>query len=130
MSKKHVERCDRCGEFVPIGEMVVDGYDEALSICKNCDSKNATLPWKVHLPNLLKEIMINPGMWIFNIPINITGKLLAQVGERAAELNDPELNRLMCLLTIYTIADPHSPDYDPDRVREIERNGRKPHVAD
>lgn len=76
--------------------------------------------WKVHTPNLLNEVLnSNPGMGIFNVPFNILGKLLAGVGERAAELNDPELNALMVRLTIYTVADPESEDYDPEKCREI-----------
>lgn len=55
----------------------------------------------------------------YQIPLNIFGKLLALVGERAIELNDPKLNALMCRLTIYTIADPESQDYDPETVRKI-----------
>ena len=52
---------------------------------------------------------------------NIFGKLLAKVGERAAELNDPQMNNLMCRLTIYTCADPESKDYDPAKCREVAR---------
>ena len=78
------------------------------------------LVWRVHTAKLLDEVLnSNPGMAIVNKPLNILGKLLAQVGERAAELNDPQLNALMCQLTIYTVADPHSSDYDADATREI-----------
>ncbi|HEX8249019.1 MAG TPA: hypothetical protein VF599_12650 [Pyrinomonadaceae bacterium] len=78
------------------------------------------LGWKIHTANLFDEILNkNNKMGIFNIPLNILGKLLAEVGERASELNDPILNELMCRLTIYTIADPESPDYDPKKLKEI-----------
>lgn len=77
--------------------------------------------WKVHTPNLLKEILENDNMVIMNIPINIFGKLLFAVGSRAAKLNDPILNELMCRLTIYTVADPENDDYNPDVVRQIEQ---------
>lgn len=75
--------------------------------------------WRVHSPNLLGEILKNPGSGILSIPLNIFGKLLAEVGERAAELNDPKLNALMARLTIYSVADPTSPDYDADVLREV-----------
>ena len=75
--------------------------------------------WKVHTYGLLKEIVDHSGQAILEKPISIFGKLLAAVGERAAELNDPKLNALMCQLTIYTVADPTSPDYDASVVREV-----------
>lgn len=82
--------------------------------------KEFNLAWRIHTPNLLNEVLSsNPGMAIMDKPFNILGKLLAQVGERAAELNDPQLNALMCQLTIYSIADPTGPDYDAEVVREI-----------
>ena len=65
------------------------------------------LQWKVHTPTLLKEMLNNnPGMECFRIPLSVFGLLLYQVGERAAQLNDPELNDLMMRLTIYEEADP------------------------
>ena len=68
--------------------------------------------WRVHTPNLLDEIINGSGMGIYKQPIGIFGTILAEVGERAARINDPELNALMIRLAIYSIADPTSPDYD------------------
>ena len=82
------------------------------------DTKDKAL-WKVHTPNLLKEIVKNSNQPILSIPLNILGKLLAAVGERAIAINDPKLNALMCRLTIYSIADPESPDYNPKVVKTI-----------
>jgi hypothetical protein len=70
------------------------------------------LQWRVHTPNLLREVLSNPGAYMLEKPLNIFGKLLAKVGERAAEIDDPELNQLMLRLTIYEQADPESPLYD------------------
>lgn len=75
--------------------------------------------WKVHTANLLSEIANHSGQGILSIPLNVFGRLLFEVGERAAELNDPKLNALMCRLTIYEIADPLNPAYDPERVKQI-----------
>lgn len=80
---------------------------------------NLSSQLKVHTPNLLKEIGNNQGAGALRIPLNVFGRLLFAVGERAAQLNDPELNALMCRLTIYDIADPHSPDFDLKRVKQI-----------
>jgi hypothetical protein len=76
--------------------------------------------WRVHTPNLLREIISgHTGGWIFNQPLRILGDLLHSVGTRAAEINDPELNALMARLTIYSVADPTSPDYDQERFFRV-----------
>lgn len=74
--------------------------------------------WRVHTPNLLKEILNNPGTAILSKPLAIFGRILADVGERAAIINDKELNKLMIRLAIYSVADPASPDYDSDFVEK------------
>jgi hypothetical protein len=76
------------------------------------------LEWRVHTANLLNEILVNDGMAILEKPINIFGKLLAAVGDRATEIDDPKLNKLMIQLTIYSMADPSSPDYNQELVHE------------
>jgi hypothetical protein len=45
MNTKALDRCDRCGRFVPIGQLVVaDSDDDAhVSICKRCDAAAASL---------------------------------------------------------------------------------------
>lgn len=80
-----------------------------------------SMGWRVHVPNLLNETLINKGTWILNIPFQIFGRLLFNVGEIAARINDPELNEMMCRLTIYSIADPTSSDYDDEAVKEISK---------
>lgn len=82
--------------------------------------------WKVHTYRLLSEIANCSGNAIYKIPLNIFGKLLAKVGERAIELDDPQLNALMCRLTIYTAADPESPDYDPELVSQTLESANAP----
>lgn len=77
------------------------------------------LQWRVHTYRLLKEIVENSQQPVLRQPLNIFARLLAKVGERAIELNDPKLNALMCRLTIYTVADPESPDYDPEIVERV-----------
>lgn len=73
----------------------------------------------VHTPNLLKELMNNPGTGVLNVPVSVFARLLAAVATRASELNDPELNALMCRLTLYDIADPESGDYDREAVQAV-----------
>ncbi len=77
--------------------------------------------WRVHTPSLLKEIANNAGKAspAIAIPLQIFSNLLHAVGERAAQINDKELNALMARLTIYSCADPESPDYDADLTKTL-----------
>ena len=44
---------------------------------------NKQLFYKVHLPNLLNEVMSNPGTWILMAPMTITKNILWQMAEDA-----------------------------------------------
>jgi len=77
------------------------------------------LEWRVHTPNLLTEIGNNSSVGILSKPIVILMSLLHDVGTEAARINDPALNALMCRLTIYSCADPESPDYDPELTARV-----------
>lgn len=77
------------------------------------------LSWRVNTPGLLNEILLNKQCAILYRPLQIFAAILAEVGERAAELNDPKLNALMCRLSIYEISDPYNPSYDKDLTNEI-----------
>lgn len=86
--------------------------------------KTETIYWKVHTPNLLKEMgNNNPSLACMRSPLMILADLLYQVGKRAAELNDPKLNELMMRLTIYESADPQSEHYDERLVSKYLDNG-------
>lgn len=68
---------------------------------------------KINTSGLFKEIVeSNDQMWIMKIPLQQLLKILAEVGERAAEIDDPKLNALMMRLGIYSISDPGSPEFD------------------
>lgn len=77
--------------------------------------------WRVHTPNLLKEILKNPGTGALRIPLNIFREALVELGERAIQLDDSKLNKLMLRLTIYAASDPESPDYNPSVVEKYLR---------
>lgn len=86
------------------------------------------LCWKVHTPNLFKEIVdhaLPRKMGVMLTPINQFRLLLSEVAERASELNDPKLNALMCRMTLYEIADPESSEYDKKTVDKIIDEGMK-----
>ena len=78
-----------------------------------------TLSWRVNTPGLLNEILLNQSVAILNRPLEIFAAILAEVGERAAEINDPKLNALMCRLSIYSLSDPYNPEYDEKKCNEI-----------
>jgi len=83
------------------------------------------LDWRVNTPGLFKEILINPGMWIMRQPLQILAEILYELGERCADINDPQLNAIMCRLSIYSISDPNSPEYDHDFSEKIINEGKK-----
>ena len=80
--------------------------------------KTQQLSWKVHVPRLCEELLLNPGTGILHVPLKILLRILGEVAERAIELNDDKMNALMIRLTLYSCADPLCDDYNPDTVRE------------
>lgn len=72
--------------------------------------------WRVHTSQMLAEALTNAGMWALRQPFLIFDGLLREVATRAAQLNDPVLNRLMMQLTLYAVADPNSPAHQPHVV--------------
>lgn len=65
------------------------------------------LRWRIHMPNLLQEIMNNPGTGMLAKPLTILGHKLHDLAELAIEIDDPRLHLLMMDLTLYEIGDPH-----------------------
>lgn len=68
--------------------------------------------WRVNTCGLLKEIQVNKGTAILAQPLQIFANILGEVAARALELNDPQMNALMCRLALYEQSDPYSPQYD------------------
>lgn len=66
----------------------------------------AFVEWRCHTPNLLQEVLSNPSAQVLAQPLRIFGAILAEVAERAIELDDPQLNILMLRLTLYEQGDP------------------------
>lgn len=80
--------------------------------------------FKVNTPGLLREIVLGSGQDIYRIPILILKGLLADVATRASEINDPEMDALMCKLALYEISNPESPEYDAQAVQLIINNAK------
>lgn len=80
------------------------------------------LEWKMNTGSFLKEVFDNyPGQGgVLAVPANILRTLLAQVAARAAELNDPVMNALMCRMALYGESDPYDKEnYNPEMVIKV-----------
>lgn len=81
------------------------------------NGSSRSIPWKVHRPNFLKELLSNHGTSVLRIPTQVLGDLLHDVAARAIEIDDPALNILMLRLTLYAQADPEcKEDYDKNAI--------------
>jgi len=79
--------------------------------------KNIGHHLKVNIRGIFEEILNNnEHTWVMKIPLLSILHILAQVGERASELNDPLLNSYMLKLGVYDVADPKNENYDKDFV--------------
>jgi hypothetical protein len=94
------------------------------------NQKITEAPWRVHTSSLLNQVLDNPGTEILTRPLQIFGRLLAQVADRAAALNDPILNDLMCRLTLYSAADPASPDFNKKLLIEVSEKAEQFRVSE
>jgi hypothetical protein len=83
------------------------------------------LQWRVNTPQLLKEIIGNNETAALSKPLTIFARILAEVGERAAEINDDKLNALMCRLAIYEASDPYNKNYDAELTNKTIELGKQ-----
>lgn len=88
-------------------------------------SKRASAIWCCHTTRLLREILTNTTCAILHIPLNIFQTKLAEVAQRATELNDPVLDGLMAELALYSVADPDDPEYNAKVAERTIKRGRK-----
>jgi len=86
------------------------------------------LQWRSHVPNLFIEIIENMeknGRAVAE-PLRITYSIMQEVAMRCSEVNDPELNALMCRLTMYAIADPTNKEHFDQKKSEKLMDYRRP----
>ena len=76
------------------------------------------LEWRVHAHEFFQRVVELRGGAVLHSPANIFQNILIQVGRRATELNDKELNQLMMRLAIYEVADPNAEGFDGDYVNK------------
>ena len=117
--------------YIFVEQLTINNYNmakkvnqkEVCTLIDNTDSNE--LYWKVNTAQLIKEILSNNETGVLSVPLTIFSRILAEVGERASELNDPKLNALMCRLAIYDVADPYSENYDNELVNSIIETANK-----
>lgn len=70
--------------------------------------------FKSNVKSLFEEVIDNGGIAVqaASMPLKITYQILLEVAKRASELNDDKLNALMCRLSLYSVADQYSEDFD------------------
>lgn len=87
--------------------------------------KKKPLRFKVHTPNLLREIAncaLPQNSGVLKVPLNIFQMYLGKIADRCIEINDPILNEIMCDMTLYDEADPESKNYSKKLVNKVYRN--------
>jgi len=85
-----------------------------------------TLGWKVCTQRICRQaVEETTDGWALKIPFQIMLNLLAQVAKRAIELDDEELNKLMLRLSLYSIANPENPEYNPELVEAYLEHGKE-----
>lgn len=90
------------------------------------EAEPATLEeWRSHVRQLFDEVLTNETAWPLQQPLRITYEILREVARRSSELNDPELNALMCRLSLYEISDPSSSGYDKELTTSIIAKGQR-----
>jgi hypothetical protein len=96
--------------------------------------KVTTVHFKCHTPQLLTEIcecaLSTGNFGILKIPLNVLRNYLGLVAQRAAQINDPILNQLMCEMTLYEVADPYSKDYDAKVLRQVAESAEKQRIEE
>ena len=91
-------------------------------------AKERMLDWRVNTGSLFEQITQNPQTEIMTRPLQIMGRILAAVAERASELNDPELHGLMCQLALYAVSDPYDKKAFRPRIADrLIKAGNKAH---
>lgn len=85
-------------------------------------TKIKKLEFRCHVPNLLKLIsddLNHMNSHLTSVPLSTFSQLLSKVADRATELNDDKLNKLMCQMALYEESDPESKNYNKELMREI-----------
>ena len=111
-------------EWIDFINKHLDILNAAKKINMPKENNKKSLQWRVNTPQLMREILGNNETAILGKPLSIFSRILAEVGERASELNDPKLNALMCRLAIYEVSDPYNENYDAELTNATIEAGR------
>ena len=64
------------------------------------------MKWKVHLPNLVIEILKNPGTHMLVQPLHIMKMVMGEIAETASEQQNYEIMSICGRLALYEQCDP------------------------
>ena len=76
------------------------------------------LHWRIHTPQLLNEILGNPGASAAKIPVTILANRLGELAMCCAKTGNSDLIALCASLSLYSFSDPYDPEYDEKRTKE------------
>lgn len=97
----------------PSNQLTVQHNKIFLAMTKN---KENTMHFRIDTPQFFKELTENTlstgKNGILKVPLNVFMNLLSQVADRATQLQDPILDRLMFDLNLYELPSPTSKEYD------------------
>lgn len=97
-------------------------------------NENKKVYFKCHTPQLLTElcdgVLKSGNFGVLKIPINTLRIYLVLVAQRAAQINDPILNELMCNMTLYEVADPYSKDYNKKILDQVKKDADKQRIKE
>ena len=71
------------------------------------------------LHELCDNTLMHGNNGVLKVPLITMQQNLIKIAERASQLNDPVLNKIMADMTMYEIVDPSSDIYDPEAIKKI-----------
>lgn len=89
--------------------------------------------FKIQTVTLLHEIAdagLDRGMGVLKVPLNVLVRYLDSVATRASQLNDPILNKLMCDMALYEVADPSSKEYNQEVLDEVYQKAKQQRIEE
>ncbi len=84
------------------------------------DDENVKVTYTVNLPQLIKELLLASSHpdHVQCDALKIAALILHELAARASEINDDQLNGILCRLALYDVSDPNYSGYNPDYTSE------------
>jgi hypothetical protein len=83
--------------------------------------KERGMYWKCNIPSFFSEVVNgHPSPGPLPGGFKVLSSILGELADVALEIDDPRLHLMMCRLSLYSIADQYSGDYDSDIFKNLE----------